>query len=126
MYWEGFAPDQWDAVMTARKKIRRSWRSALLQRFTEVFGGAPEEKAAVWSDWADSHFLAAACLGTLAECLKRSVEVESIRTAGRLSTSMTGEFIPFALANDRGDQGGDRLVHLWMPIELASLPETLR
>jgi hypothetical protein len=119
MFWEGLGRLESKALFTRTSKDR--WRQQVLDRASRMFAGAPESDADRWSQWTDSHLFGAACLGTLAECIKRSGEVESTEHAGELASSLTCEFVPFCLSTRCPPAGTKQALHLLLPEEFSIL-----
>jgi hypothetical protein len=119
MFWEGLGRLESNVLFTRTPKDR--WRQQVLDRAKRMFAESADSDAAHWSQWKDSHLFAAACLGTLAECIKRSNEVESTEYAGELASSLTCEFVPFCLSNEVGLRIPLQTLHLVVPEEFSAL-----
>ena len=119
MFWEGLGRLESNMLFTRTPKDR--WRKQVLDRAKQMFAETAESNAARWSRWTDSHLFAAACLGTLVECMKRSGEVESTEYAGELASSLTCEFVPFCLSNKGVPTPSVQTLHLVVPEEFSAL-----
>jgi hypothetical protein len=113
IYWQGCDNER---SVRALPCAMNEWRANFLYRYRKLYARqSPSVVGPLLPSevWRLQHLAAVACLGTFAECLRRSTGYTSINESSTLAAEITGEDVSVCVTESDGQQIGASALHLW-------------